>query len=670
MKKSLALVLSLFALMFVACPSETDDPVTPPAPEITYTVTFDKNTTDAHSTDAIPLAVTVPAGTNVGSAMMPKKPTRPGHEFANWYTTKNAATGTGWNANTLVTANITVYAKWEALLPNNYSVNFDKNGGDTEADPAQIVVWSPATTISGNTPYEGNTLPRPPTKAGHLFDGWNTAEDGTGDVFTEGTTVSAHTVVYAQWEAIAAGNVAVIFWDKEGITQLKKLQITQGATVSAGDFPDEHSIPYFEITSWKTTDGTAFTSSTTVNENLDVYINGLVLVGGTPEVVGDTVVHMYPVLAASNASPHGAWNGTKNDDGSFDILGGAIRYPFNTIAGVASVANYDFITIDYVASGVSNLVYKFYDSATDYPIHGGGSISNGTGSITFVLRQTTSGGFALQRYGTNTVPMTIQITKITFTKGSRYTVSFDLGGYEDTEEDEWIDYAGTSTKPSNMEVLLDVPLGSVPAAPVWTGYNFTGWYLDDNPTPVSATTVVTTAFSGATLTAHWIVPKVVAPITVDFTEVSLTPRGGTTLSDQTAAGYTITYGSANNNDYGNAYAYFSLTFPDGVNISDFDKVTFTYQGIAGDINSKNIKLWAGTSTDIGGFVNSEGNDILLGPATAVSGTAAQSITVNIGPRAFALMDLQTVRFAFYIHAGASSGTTAYKISNVVFSQNP
>ena len=75
--------------------------------------------------------------------------------------------------------------------PTTCTVTFDKNGGDTEADPKTITVTSGSTV---------GTLPTAPTRDGYTFKGWNTASDGTGTEFTADTPVAGDITVYAQWE--------------------------------------------------------------------------------------------------------------------------------------------------------------------------------------------------------------------------------------------------------------------------------------------------------------------------------------------------------------------------------------------------------------------------------------------------------------------------------------
>jgi uncharacterized repeat protein (TIGR02543 family) len=72
----------------------------------------------------------------------------------------------------------------------SYTVTFDKNGGDTEANPQTRTVASPATTV--------DSLPADPTRSGYIFIGWNTAPGGTGTPFTASTPVTGNITVYAQ----------------------------------------------------------------------------------------------------------------------------------------------------------------------------------------------------------------------------------------------------------------------------------------------------------------------------------------------------------------------------------------------------------------------------------------------------------------------------------------
>lgn len=83
------------------------------------------------------------------------------------------------------------YYMWQ--VATGISVTFDKNGGDTEANPNRM-------TQEQNP--NGNHFELPsvqPTREGYEFTGWNTQADGTGAAFTAETEVKQSLTVYAQW---------------------------------------------------------------------------------------------------------------------------------------------------------------------------------------------------------------------------------------------------------------------------------------------------------------------------------------------------------------------------------------------------------------------------------------------------------------------------------------
>lgn len=75
--------------------------------------------------------------------------------------------------------------------PVTYTVTFDSQGADTEADPASMTVTGPATTLG--------ELPTEPEKSGYAFGGWYTEVDGGGTRFTDMTMVTEDITVYANW---------------------------------------------------------------------------------------------------------------------------------------------------------------------------------------------------------------------------------------------------------------------------------------------------------------------------------------------------------------------------------------------------------------------------------------------------------------------------------------
>ena len=85
------------------------------------------------------------------------------------------------------------YYMWQ--VANGIRVIFDKNGGDTEADPRIMVQDKVVGAVNHFDLPTTN-----PTRTGYLFNGWNTKADGSGDAFTVTTNVKNNMTVYAQWK--------------------------------------------------------------------------------------------------------------------------------------------------------------------------------------------------------------------------------------------------------------------------------------------------------------------------------------------------------------------------------------------------------------------------------------------------------------------------------------
>lgn len=150
----------------------------------TFTVTFDKNGGD---NDPVPGQMLALDGTSLGS--LPSRPNKVDYIFTGWNTQRNGS-GSEFDENTVVNSSITVYAQYELIPLIYYTVTFDKNGGDSYPDPTSMDV------------YEGikiGTLPIAPTRAAHIFTGWNTRPYGNGDTVTSNTVVNESFTCYAQW---------------------------------------------------------------------------------------------------------------------------------------------------------------------------------------------------------------------------------------------------------------------------------------------------------------------------------------------------------------------------------------------------------------------------------------------------------------------------------------
>jgi uncharacterized repeat protein (TIGR02543 family) len=197
---------------------------------------------------------------------LPTAPSRNGHAFTEWNTEANG-TGTVFTETTPVTADIAIYAQWQVLPPGSFVVTFDRNGGDTQADPQIKTVVPPATTVG--------TLPTAPSRSGYTFTEWNTEADGTGTVFTAATPVTADSTVYAQWQVLPPGAFVVTFDRNGGDTPANpqtKTVVPPATTV--GTLPAPPARSGYSFTEWNTEadgTGTVFTAATPVTADSTVY---------------------------------------------------------------------------------------------------------------------------------------------------------------------------------------------------------------------------------------------------------------------------------------------------------------------------------------------------------------------------------------------------------------
>lgn len=150
----------------------------------TFTVSFDADGGSAVG------SMTVAAGAAIG--ILPAS-VRTGYTFGGWYSGKSGS-GTRLTTQTVVTADATYYARWDA---NRYQATFDAQGGTVDASVKLVSFGA-----------EYGTLPAP-TRFGFLFEGWYTAPDG-GEAVTSTSTVRTdgnHTL-YARWKAVLSCTIS------------------------------------------------------------------------------------------------------------------------------------------------------------------------------------------------------------------------------------------------------------------------------------------------------------------------------------------------------------------------------------------------------------------------------------------------------------------------------
>lgn len=203
----------------------------------TFTVTFMDGNTKVTTK-------TVTYGSTYGT--LPTR-SKTGYTFAGWYTA--ASGGTKITASTKVTtaANHTLYARWTA---KTITVTF-MNGN--------TVVAIKKVTYGGTY----GTLPTPPAKAGHIFQGWYTATSG-GSLVTAGTKVTNpkdHSL-YTRYKAVT---MTVTFNANGGSCSTKTKTVTYGSTYGTLPTPTRNG---YTFAGWYTaaSGGTKVVSTTKVTK--------------------------------------------------------------------------------------------------------------------------------------------------------------------------------------------------------------------------------------------------------------------------------------------------------------------------------------------------------------------------------------------------------------------
>lgn len=156
------------------------------------------------------------------------------------------------------------------LIKTTYTVTFNKNGGDTEANP---------TTKTAS--YGGNvgTLPTPPTKTGYTFNSWNTQADGNGTTFNASTAVTADITVYAKWTI----NTYTVTFNSNGGSAVSPITgVPYNTTITLPTAPTKTG---YTFSGWYTDDGTflnQFTASTPVTSDVTVYAKWVIINNPVP----------------------------------------------------------------------------------------------------------------------------------------------------------------------------------------------------------------------------------------------------------------------------------------------------------------------------------------------------------------------------------------------------
>ena len=425
-----------------------------------------------------------------GHAALPTtNPTRTGCHFAEW-NTQSDGHGATFTAATVVSEDLTAYAIW---TPDSCNVTFDKNGGDTDANPATKTVTSPATTVG--------TLPANPSRAGYHFTGWNTKADGTGYAFTASTILTATpTTVYAMW----APDTYTVTFDKNGgntdASPTTKTVTSPATTV--GTLPANPSRTGYHFMGWNTQangGGSAFNASTPVTQSIivyamwepDTYTVTFNKNGGTTDASPATQAVTTPATTITALpTPPGrsgyhfmGWNTQANGSGSaFNA-----STPVTQSITVYAIWEPDTYTVTFDKNGGNTDAIPTTKTVTS-PATIIGSLPSNPSRAGYLFAGWNTGadgsGSAFSASTTVTQSVTVYAMWV-----PAYTVTFDKNG-GDTEANP-----GTATTDIGGHAVL-------PAAPVRAGYEFTGWNTKSDGSGAGFT-ASSVASSNLTVYAQW-----------------------------------------------------------------------------------------------------------------------------------------------------------------------
>jgi len=558
-----------------------------------------------------------------------------------------------------------------------FTVTFDKNlegavWEGVEGNPDVITV-----TVTANSSL-GKKMPNPPkAPADYEFTGWM----DESNVFNDKTKVTGNITVLAQWRSTSTEPFTVTFnlnhTDSSGSSPVPSAinDVTPNTTITLPVSPtrSEGWGAGMVFRGWfRNSNGTGarFTGETPVMSNIVLYAKWE-FVPGIPEAEGQTLTHKAPQVFNNDGDwgVQGAWAGTMEADGSVTYSSGAIRYQFPD-----SIEDYDYFTLEYIANNSLSVILKQFDNGDDYPpikINGADSTNlypalGVSGSIEFEINGASRGGAALQRNTGAGNPLgdrTVKIVNVTFTKGTRHTITFDPGGFNS------IPYTGDTWELESRFVLEGSVVGTLPFLN-WTGYDFKGWYLNDTETIVLSSTKVTPAFAGAVLKARWTEKSIVTvnPLTVIFNNA-----GDFIKSDASASvtvlpeknGYVYEYGSM---QYQDAWVKFSVDFGAGVKIGDYSTVQFTMTGLQGNTMYKPVKFLAGSP-----LPSSFSGEPPLSSEYVVSTTqhqynAPSTINFTIDKSKVINLTASTIEISIYIHAEKADGSTPtqFEFKDIIF----
>jgi uncharacterized repeat protein (TIGR02543 family) len=443
-----------------------------------YTVTF-----DADGGSPATQTRTVIDGGTLGTNTPPTELTKTNYTFGGWYTAKNGG-GSVFTADTIITSNLTVYAKWTIV---QYTVTFDLQGGDINGSTGQQTCMA-----NSGAPLGVNMPPTEPTKTNYAFGGWYTASGGDGSAFTAGTIITSGLTVYAKWI-----DLYTVTFDADGGSPATQTRTVIDGRTLGTDTPTEPTKPNYAFGGWYTASGgggSAFTADTIITSDLTVYTKWIDIYtvtfnadGGSPATQTRTVIDggmlgtNTPTEPTKTNYAFGGWYTANGGGGSAFTAGTSITRNLTVYAKWINV-----YTVTFDADGGS-------PATQTRTVIDGGTLGTNTPANPTRTNYAFGGWYTAQNGGGSAFTAGTSITRnlTVYAKWINvYTVTLDAGGGSPATQ-TWTEIDG-GTLGANM-----------PANPTRTNYAFGGWYTAQNGGG-SAFTAGTSITRNLTVYAKWI----------------------------------------------------------------------------------------------------------------------------------------------------------------------
>ena len=154
-------------------------------PRPTYTVKY-----NANGGSGAPKSQTKTYGVTL--RLSSTRPTRPHYTFLGWATSANGSVAYQPGGNYTANKAVTLYAKWQ-IVSHTITYNAGANGGTVNGSATRSVSVAYGSSLSVPVAERKN----------YTFVGWNTKQDGTGTMVSDGYTVTGNLTLYAIFELAA-----------------------------------------------------------------------------------------------------------------------------------------------------------------------------------------------------------------------------------------------------------------------------------------------------------------------------------------------------------------------------------------------------------------------------------------------------------------------------------